>query len=120
MTRGETTKMYSYLSRTDDFVRLSFREDPVILPRRFCIVGTTNRVDCLNFPADQAGRRFVVVKLADRPTINRVADVVAYTRKVRDTLWADAVYAVRNWRAPNWLEGEVAEEQRSKAKAHIY
>ena len=119
MTRGETTKMYAYLSRTDDFVRLSFREDPVILPRRFFIVGTTNRVDCLNFPTDQAGRRFVVVRLADKPAMNRVADVVAYTRQVRDTLWADAVYAVRNWRAPNWLEGEVAEEQCSKAKAHI-
>ena len=84
-TRGELTQIKSFLSRTVDKVRLSYRRDPENIPRRCIFVGTVDRTDCL--PNDPAGlRRFVPIPLQHGANVER------YMKENREQLWAEAKY----------------------------
>ena len=84
-TRGELTQMKSFLTRTVDKVRLSYRRDPEAIPRRCIFVGTVDQTDCL--PNDPAGlRRFVPIPL------QHGAHVEQYMKENREQLWAEVRY----------------------------
>ena len=86
-TRGELTQIKSFLTRTADKIRLSYRRDPEALPRRCIFVGTVDRTDCL--PNDPAGlRRFVPILLTHG------ANVEQYMKENREQLWAEAKYGL--------------------------
>ena len=75
-----------FLSATTDRLRLAYRRDPEVLPRRCILVGTTNDNQCI--PRDPSGnRRFVPVTVPSGNTeaIRRRLDAD------RDQLWAEAM-----------------------------
>ena len=87
-TRGELTQIKSFLTRTVDKVRLSYRRDPENIPRRCILVGTVDRMDCL--PNDPAGlRRFVPIPL------QHGANVEQYMEESRAQLWAEALHRLK-------------------------
>ena len=83
-TRADLEGLKSFLSRTQDVVRLAYRENPETLPRRAIIVGTTDHSEPL--PNDRNLRRFVPVYLAS----GNPAGVRRYLDANREQLWAEA------------------------------
>lgn len=80
MRKGEVEHLKSFLSRQDDTARLSYARLPVIVPRQFVVIGTTNSERYLR---DLTGnRRFWPVRVGR-------FDLEAL-RRDRDQLWAEA------------------------------
>ena len=106
-TRAEVESMKAFLARQDDgAVRLTYRRDPIDLPRRCVIVGSTNDPRCL--PNDPSGnRRFVPVPVsAGNPRAIRT-----FMNKHREQLWAEAVHRVKVLKEPAWLPDELKQQQ---------
>ena len=60
--RADIENLKAFITRRYDQLRLAYRRDPQMIPRRSVIVGTTNEAECL--PNDPTGnRRFVVIKV---------------------------------------------------------
>ena len=84
--RTDLERVKAWVRQVDDgAVRLAYRSDPEPSPRRFVIVATSNRDDCL--PDDPTGNRaFSPVRVgeADGPRVYR------WMGAARDQLWAEA------------------------------
>ena len=83
---GNTLELWkSWSTREVDTLRLPYARRSQQWPRRFVVVGTTDRADCL--PNDPAGnRRFVVI-----PTPRRMAGAKKWIRENCWQLWAQGV-----------------------------
>ena len=83
-------RIKTYISTVNDgAVRLSYRMNPTSTPRRFVLVGTADREDCL--PNDPAGNtRFIPVHLS------RGCNVEEYMQDNADQLWAEAYHYWEN------------------------
>lgn len=80
MRKGEVEHLKAFLSRQDDTARLSYARLPVIVPRQFIVIGTTNSERYLR---DLTGnRRFWPVRVEG-------FDLEAL-RRDRDQIWAEA------------------------------
>lgn len=80
MRKGEVEHLKAFLSRQDDTARLSYARLPVIVPRQFVVIGTTNSERYLR---DLTGnRRFWPVRVEG-------FDLEALGRD-RDQIWAEA------------------------------
>ena len=83
--KGDIGKIKDFISRVDDgSVRLSYRKDPELSPRRCVIVGTADRDKFL--PPDRNPRRFVPVTL----TGGKASKVLRHLRSNRDRVWGEA------------------------------
>ena len=107
-TRADVETIKAFLSRMDDgSVRLTYRRDPVLLPRRCVIVGSTNDPRCL--PNDPSGnRRFVPVPVSK----GSVPKIRVFMDEHREQLWAEALYRVRVNREPAYLPHDLAQTHR--------
>ena len=106
-TRAEVESIKGFLARQDDgAVRLTYRRDPIDLPRRCIIVGSTNDPRCL--PNDPSGnRRFVPVPVsAGNPRAIRT-----FMNTYRQQLWAEAVHRAIVLKEPAWLPDELKSQQ---------
>ena len=106
-TRAEVESIKAFLARQDDgAVRLTYRRDPIDLPRRCVIVGSTNDPRCL--PNDPSGnRRFVPVPVS----AGNPREIRKFMNQWREQLWAEAVYRVLTLKEPAWLPDELKAQQ---------
>ena len=106
-TRTEVESIKAFLARQDDgAVRLTYRRDPIDLPRRCVIVGSTNDPRCL--PNDPSGnRRFVPVPVS----AGNPKEIRTFINEWRDQLWAEAVHRVRVNKEQAWLPDELKAQQ---------
>ena len=106
-TRAEVESIKGFLARQDDgAVRLTYRRDPIDLPRRCIIVGSTNDPRCL--PNDPSGnRRFVPVPV----TAGDPRKIRAFMNAEREQLWAEAKHRVIDLKEPAWLPDELKPQQ---------
>ena len=82
-------KWQQFVSRNQDNVRLYYRKNSSVFPRRCILIGTTNAMRPL--PYDPAGwRRDLPILLGDPPRA-----VETYLIDHRAQLWAEALYRVR-------------------------
>ena len=107
-TRAEVESIKAFLARQDDgAVRLTYRRDPIDLPRRCVIVGSTNDPRCL--PNDPSGnRRFVPVPVS----AGNPREIRSFLNEHRKQLWAEAVHRafVVN-HEPAWLPDDLKAQQ---------
>ena len=110
-TKAEVETIKTFLSRTDDSVRLTYRRDPSALLRRCVGGGTTNDPRCLQ--NDPSGlRRFVPVHCTGGdPTAVR-----AFLDECRDQLWAEACHRVRTDKEPAYLPDKLKPAQKVTAE----
>ena len=98
--RTDLERVKAWVRQIDDgAVRLAYRSDPEPSPRRFVIVATSNRDDCL--PDDPTGNRaFSPVRVgeADGPMVYR------WMGAARDQLWAEA-WVRRD--EPAWMQKDM-------------
>ncbi len=106
-TRAEVESIKGFLARQDDgAVRLTYRRDPIDLPRRCIIVGSTNDPRCL--PNDPSGnRRFVPVPV----TAGDPRKIRSFVNEYRKQLWAEARYRSLVLKEPAWLPDELKPQQ---------
>ena len=106
-TRAEVESIKAFLARQDDgAVRLTYRRDPIDLPRRCVIVGSTNDPRCL--PNDPSGnRRFVPVPVA----AGNPREIRKFMNQWREQLWAEALHRARVLKEPAWLPDELKVQQ---------
>ena len=85
ISRAKIDSLKAFISRAEDgSVRLAYRRNKDVLPRRCIIVGTSNEQMVL--PNDPSGnRRFVAVKC------NKGSDIEQFMKKNRDQIWAEAL-----------------------------
>ena len=84
-TKGDIERQKAFMSRQDDFLRLSYDRRPQQRLRMFVTVGTSNNTECL--PNDPSGnRRYVPIVLTAG------SNVEAYMAEHRDMLWAEAMH----------------------------
>ena len=109
----EKAKAFLSATRIND-VRLAYRRDPVDMPMRCALIGTSNEHACL---ADDDGllRRFAVVGLAGGDP----AAVVAWLRKNRGQMWAEALYRVLEKGEAAHLPPALAEAQKEANSDYI-
>ena len=110
-SRAQIETIKAFISRIDDgTVRLPWRRNPDPLPRRFILIGTTNRPDDLpNYPS--ALSRFVPV------TLPHGSDVEDYMRRHRKQLWAEAAHRFKGGLRAN-LPRDLMPEQAARAELH--
>ena len=110
-SRAQIEVIKGFVSRVDDgSVRLPWRRNPDPLPRRYILVGTTNRADDL--PNDPSGlSRFVPVIL------KYGSDVEEFMMDNRTQLWAEALQRYRAGLRAN-LPRELMTEQAARAEDH--
>ena len=98
--RADLERVKAWVRQVDDgAVRLSYRTDPEPSPRRFVIVATSNRDDCL--PDDPTGNRaFSPVRVGMAAS----ATVYPWMDANRDQLWAEA-WARRS--EPAWMQRQM-------------
>ena len=116
MSRSDIERLKHFLTTDDDgSIRLAYRRDPIPLPRRVVIIGTTNEIEGL--PNDPTGnRRFVVVPVAEtEENAGHVRRVLtpAYVAQV----WAEAVHR-RQKGEPHWIPGELRELHKARCLTH--
>ena len=111
--RAEIERIKSFISRQDDgSVRLPYARNSEPLPRRFILCGTTNRDDDL--PNDPTGNRRLVSIVLKHGT-----DVEAYFADgVREQLWAEALYRVREKGERANLPRDLMRMQAERAEQH--
>lgn len=85
--RGATEENKAWMSRIQDEWTLKYDKLNTVLPRRFVMVGTTNRADSL--PDDPSGnRRFVPIDLAGAKY--NLDGLIARVTANREQMWAEA------------------------------
>ena len=96
--RTDIRRIYAFLSRQEEQVRLAYGRGVLRYPRRAVIVGTVNEEDALPVLAGHKGRRFLPVMVERRFGTNEesVRHVMALAADERNQLWAEAVHAHRN------------------------
>ena len=106
-TRAEVESIKGFLARQDDgAVRLTYRRDPIDLPRRCVIVGSTNDPRCL--PNDPSGnRRFVPVPVS----AGNPRKIRTFMNAERKQLWAEAKHRSLVLKEPAWLPDELKAQQ---------
>ena len=106
-TRAEVESIKGFLARQDDgAVRLTYRRDPIDLPRRCVIVGSTNDQRCL--PNDPSGnRRFVPVPV----TAGDPRKIRTFMNSEREQLWAEAKHRAIELKEQAWLPDEIKQHQ---------
>ena len=111
-TKADMRRIKSFISKTQDEVRLAFARFTPSIKRRFIIVGTTNEEESL--PNDPTGnRRFIPIKITKRMDLDKL-------KNMRDNLWREALFMYRNGLRANlpqalWKESATAaEEHRNK------
>ena len=89
IARTKIDSLKAFITRAEDgSIRLAYRRNKDVLPRRCIIVGTSNEQMVL--PNDPTGnRRFVAVKCHKGSNIER------YMEKNRDQLWAEALVRIQ-------------------------
>ena len=116
VSRSDIERLKHFLTTDDDgSTRLAYRRDPVPLPRRIVIIGTTNEIECL--PHDPTGnRRFVVVPVTE--TEENAARVrLVLTPEYVEQIWAEAVHRHQQGE-PHWIPAELRELHRTRCVAH--
>ena len=110
-SRAQIEYIKAFISRIDDdSIRLPYRANPDPLPRRYILIGTTNRHDDL--PNDSSGlARFVPIVLPSG------SDVEDYMRRHRTQLWAEALHRYRDGLRAN-LPRDLMPEQADRAEQH--
>ena len=110
-SRAQIETIKAFVSRVDDgVVRLPWRRNPDPLPRRYILVGTTNRADDL--PNDPSGlSRFVPIQL------HHGNDVESYMAEHRTQLWAEALSRYRGGLRAN-LPRSLMTKQAARAEEH--
>ena len=104
-TTSEIESIRSFLSRTNDHMRLSYRKNPEGNPRLCSMVGTANGTSVL--PNDPAGnRRFVAIRLQS----GDVATAKKYLNKNRKQLWAEAWKRAKDGE-PAWFPNHLSQAQ---------
>ena len=88
ISRAKIDSLKAFISRAEDgSIRLVYRRNKDVLPRRCIIVGTSNEQMVL--PNDPTGnRRFVAVKC------NEGSSIEGFMTKNRDQIWAEALVRV--------------------------
>ena len=88
ISRAKIDSLKAFISRAEDgSIRLAYRRNKDVLPRRCIIVGTSNEQMVL--PNDPTGnRRFVAVKC------NKGSNIEQFMEKNRDQIWAEALVRV--------------------------
>ena len=106
-TRTEVESIKAFLARQDDgAVRLTYRRDPIDLPRRCVIVGSTNDPRCL--PNDPSGnRRFVPVPVS----AGNPREIRSFLNEHRKQLWAEAVHRTLVLKEQAWLPDKLKTQQ---------
>jgi len=90
VTRSDLAQLKTFITDQTDTVRLAYRRDEEVLPRRFVLVGTADKAGVL--PDDEAGmRRFPVVEV----TGGAPARMRAGLDDDREMLWAKALHRAR-------------------------
>ena len=110
-TMAQLEDLKAFLSRVDDGgIRLAYRRNPTPIPRRFILVGSSNRDRPL--PNDPDGnRRFVTVRIAGGPGGGHVA---RWLEDNRHQLWAEALNSYHHGSAVErqaWLPDELKHVQ---------
>ena len=111
MKQTDTERVQALITRQDDGnLRMAYRTDPIPLPRRCVIIGTTNDENPL--PNVTSGnRRFVPI------VCQKGANVEAYMEDNRMQLWAEALARYREGDRGNLPPG-MKQVQRAAAAAH--
>ena len=111
--KADLDRMKAWISRTDDgHVRSAYAHRAESRPRRFIIIATADRTDCL--PTDRQGlRRFCPVTLH-----RRGANAKALLRNQREQLWAEAMHRVESGETI-YLHGDLEAEATAKAMDHM-
>ena len=116
VSRSDIERLKHFLTTDDDgSVRLAYRRDPVPLPRRVVIIGTTNEIECL--PPDPTGnRRFVVVPVSE--TEENAARVrLVLTPEYVAQVWAEAVHRHQG-QEPHWIPADLRQVHKSRCLTH--
>ena len=95
IARTKIDSLKAFISRAEDgSIRLAYRRNKDVLPRRCIIVGTSNEQMVL--PNDPTGnRRFVAVKC------NKGSNIEQYMEKNRDQIWAEALVRINEGETAN-------------------
>ena len=95
ITRAKIDSLKAFISRAEDgSIRLAYRRNKDVLPRRCIIVGTSNEQMVL--PNDPTGnRRFVPVKC------NKGSNIEQYMEKNRDQICAEALVRINKGETAN-------------------
>lgn len=106
LTRAKIDGLKAFMTRTHDSgVRLAYRKNPEVAPRRCVYVGTVNNDGTGILPDDPTGnRRWAVLSVVGR---GERPDVLMAER---DQYWAEALHRVRGGEDPSFPE-ELAAEQ---------
>ncbi len=108
LRKSEIEHVKLVISAPFDDVRLPFRRDTVRYPRQCVFVATTNEKEYL---ADSTGnRRFLPVKIIDRIDLDSV-------KKLRDQLWAEAVFLYKSG-ATWWIYPESSKTEQDARYMH--
>lgn len=111
-TTADIESLKAFLSRTVDYIRLSYRTNPEGMPRRVSMAGTANGTAVL--PNDPSGnRRFVALKITD----GSVHAVRNYLDANRRQLWAEA-WARTKAGEECWLPAELEAVQSAMNEQH--
>ena len=115
-TRAENAMIKAFLSGAFDKIRLAYRRNAQIFPRRCIVVGTADQDDVL--PNDPNLRRFVVVVLGQSGTQAETLERVRrYLDRHRSQLWAEAL-ARYEASVTTHLPHELVDSQRAVAEKH--
>lgn len=109
MSRSETSRIKSFISRSIDHYRPPYGKHVVNLPRQAVFVGTVNHTNYLR--DETGGRRFW-------PATCGQIDLDALTRD-RDQIWAEAVVKYRDGRAW-WIDSQELTNQAAIQQAERY
>lgn len=86
LSKTNLAKLKQFITREKDIYRKPYAKDPVIVPRQFILVGTTNKE---YFLIDNTGnRRFWIININQKIDIETI-------RSIRDEIWSTAVKLYR-------------------------
>lgn len=108
----------SWISRRFDTWRLAYKPEAETYPRRFIVVGTTNRTDSL--PSDESGnRRFVPIDLLEPR--KQYEELIQHMNDEREQLFAEALLMYNSGvRAALPEELKAAAAEQAEGHRHIY
>lgn len=93
MRRSEVEHIKSFVSRTEDNVRLAYDKFTKTFPRTSCFVGTTNDEECL---ADYTGnRRFICVEIDGPREMPNGRSPPEHVRELRRLIIGEAIHRVQ-------------------------
>ena len=100
LKKADADTMKNFITRTHDELRLLYEREPLVLPRRQVLWGTTN--DSTFLRAQEGNRRFLIVNVTEK------LDFDKYTGEYVDQVWAEAVHIWKESVAKYGVEGNPA------------